>query len=190
MKNIAIIGSGVSGLTAAYLLSKKHNVTVFEKNDRIGGHTATVDIEKDGETFAIDTGFIVFNDKTFEHFTLKKEAANTQIHVEHGRPLKFGKENDKGLRFNAEKFAIEVVTIGENGISEDDVLIHDETNKMMAHMLVELTAPEFPVVCGVIYCNPEQSYDEAVHNQMIEAKNNNKADFNALIRQGRTWTIE
>lgn len=68
MKNIAIIGSGVSGLTAAYLLSKKHNVTVFEKNDRIGGHTATVDIEKDGETFAIDTGFIVFNDKTYPNY--------------------------------------------------------------------------------------------------------------------------
>ena len=68
MKNIAIIGSGVSGLTAAYLLSKKHNVTVFEKNDRIGGHTATVDIEKNGEEFAIDTGFIVFNDKTYPNF--------------------------------------------------------------------------------------------------------------------------
>ena len=68
MKNIAIIGSGVSGLTAAHLLSKKHNVTVFEKNDRIGGHTATVDVIKDGEEFAIDTGFIVFNDKTYPNF--------------------------------------------------------------------------------------------------------------------------
>lgn len=68
MKNIAIIGSGVSGLTAAYLLSKKHHVTVFEKNDRIGGHTATVNIEKEGEEFAIDTGFIVFNDKTYPNF--------------------------------------------------------------------------------------------------------------------------
>lgn len=68
MKNIAIIGSGISGLTAAYLLSKKHHVTVFEKNDRVGGHTATVDVEKDGETFAIDTGFIVFNDKTYPNF--------------------------------------------------------------------------------------------------------------------------
>ena len=68
MKNIAIIGSGVSGLTAAYLLSKKHNVTVFEKNDYIGGHTATVDIEKDGQTYVLDTGFIVFNDKTYPNY--------------------------------------------------------------------------------------------------------------------------
>ncbi|MGB0936111.1 MAG: NAD(P)/FAD-dependent oxidoreductase [Colwellia sp.] len=68
MKRIAIIGSGVSGLTAAYLLSKKHDVTVFEKNDRVGGHTATVDIEQNGEKLAIDTGFIVFNDKTYPNF--------------------------------------------------------------------------------------------------------------------------
>ena len=68
MKHIAIIGSGISGLTAAYLLSKKNHVTVFEKNDRIGGHTATVDIEKNGQSFAIDTGFIVFNDKTYPNF--------------------------------------------------------------------------------------------------------------------------
>ena len=68
MKNIAIIGSGISGLTSAYLLSKKHNVTVFEKNNYIGGHTATVDIEKDGIPYAIDTGFIVFNDKTYPNY--------------------------------------------------------------------------------------------------------------------------
>jgi predicted NAD/FAD-binding protein len=68
MKNIAIIGSGVSGLTAAYLLSKKHNVTVFEKALIIGGHTATVDVELENKSFAIDTGFIVFNDKTYPNF--------------------------------------------------------------------------------------------------------------------------
>ncbi|PKI14843.1 NAD(P)/FAD-dependent oxidoreductase [Colwellia sp. 12G3] len=68
MKHFAIIGSGISGLTAAYLLSKKYKVTVFERNACIGGHTATVDIEKEGENFAIDTGFIVFNDKTYPNF--------------------------------------------------------------------------------------------------------------------------
>lgn len=68
MKKIAIIGSGVSGLTAAYLLSKKHHVSVFEKSDTIGGHTATVDVELHGQQYAIDTGFIVFNDKTYPNF--------------------------------------------------------------------------------------------------------------------------
>ncbi|WP_299797105.1 NAD(P)/FAD-dependent oxidoreductase [uncultured Shewanella sp.] len=68
MKQIAIIGTGISGLTAAYLLNKDHNVNVFEKNDYIGGHTATVDIEHQGKAYAIDTGFIVFNDRTYPSF--------------------------------------------------------------------------------------------------------------------------
>ena len=68
MKKIAVIGSGISGLTSAYLLSKKHDVTVFEKNETIGGHTATVDIDIEGESQAIDTGFIVFNDRTYPNF--------------------------------------------------------------------------------------------------------------------------
>ncbi|TRX54993.1 NAD(P)/FAD-dependent oxidoreductase [Thalassomonas sp. M1454] len=68
MKNIAIIGSGISGLTSAYLLSQKHKVTVFEKNDYIGGHTATVDVELNNKNYVVDTGFIVFNNKTYPNF--------------------------------------------------------------------------------------------------------------------------
>ena len=68
MKNIAIIGSGISGLTAAYLLAKKHNVSVFESANTIGGHTATVDVTLADQSYAIDTGFIVFNDKTYPNF--------------------------------------------------------------------------------------------------------------------------
>ena len=65
---IAIIGSGISGLTAAYYLNKQHEVSVFEVADRIGGHTATVDVNHDGRDYVIDTGFIVFNDWTYPNF--------------------------------------------------------------------------------------------------------------------------
>ncbi|WP_421846459.1 NAD(P)/FAD-dependent oxidoreductase [Marinomonas sp.] len=65
---IAIIGSGISGLTSAYLLQQQHDVTVFESAERIGGHTATVQVEEAGGTRAIDTGFIVFNDWTYPNF--------------------------------------------------------------------------------------------------------------------------
>ncbi|TXR52142.1 NAD(P)/FAD-dependent oxidoreductase [Reinekea thalattae] len=68
MKNIAIIGSGISGLTTAYLLSKKHQVTLFEKNDYIGGHTATIEVTDNGQPLNVDTGFIVFNDRTYPNF--------------------------------------------------------------------------------------------------------------------------
>ena len=65
---IAIIGAGISGLTAAYYLTRNHEVTVFEVADKVGGHTATVDVSHKGSQYAIDTGFIVFNDWTYPNF--------------------------------------------------------------------------------------------------------------------------
>ena len=65
---IAIIGTGISGMTAAHLLSEDHEVVVFEANDYIGGHTNTVDVSMNGRHYAVDTGFIVFNLKTYPNF--------------------------------------------------------------------------------------------------------------------------
>ncbi|MGF6096721.1 NAD(P)/FAD-dependent oxidoreductase [Pseudomonas sp. 18175] len=65
---IAIIGSGIAGLTSAYLLSRQHEITLFEAGDRIGGHTHTVNVTVEGKRYAVDTGFIVFNDWTYPNF--------------------------------------------------------------------------------------------------------------------------
>lgn len=69
MSRIAIIGSGIAGMTAAYRLHHQgHDITVYEANDYYGGHTATMDIERFGQQWSIDTGFIVFNDWTYPNF--------------------------------------------------------------------------------------------------------------------------
>ena len=65
---IAIIGSGIAGLTSAYLLQREHDITVFEAQDWIGGHTHTVPVRLEGREYAVDTGFIVFNDWTYPNF--------------------------------------------------------------------------------------------------------------------------
>lgn len=65
---IAIIGSGISGIVAAHELCERHEITLFEAGDYLGGHTHTVDVSVDGENYAIDTGFIVFNDRTYPNF--------------------------------------------------------------------------------------------------------------------------
>jgi predicted NAD/FAD-binding protein len=65
---IAVVGTGIAGMVAAYLLSEDHELVVFEAEDYIGGHTHTVDVGLNGETYAVDTGFIVFNEKTYPNF--------------------------------------------------------------------------------------------------------------------------
>jgi predicted NAD/FAD-binding protein len=75
---IAIIGSGISGLTASYLLNKKHEITLFEKNDYIGGHTHTHDITIGEQTFNVDSGFIVYNEKTYPNFIRLLDILNVE----------------------------------------------------------------------------------------------------------------
>tara|TARA_B100000427_G_scaffold183361_1_gene152420 strand:+ start:754 stop:2004 length:1251 start_codon:yes stop_codon:yes gene_type:complete len=65
---IAIIGSGISGLTTAYLLSRNHDIIMFEKNDYIGGHTHTHEIDHEGKSLSVDSGFIVYNERTYPNF--------------------------------------------------------------------------------------------------------------------------
>ncbi|MDN6180835.1 MAG: FAD-dependent oxidoreductase [Halomonas subglaciescola] len=83
-QRIAVIGSGISGMAAGWYLSARHEVTLFEAAPRLGGHTATVDVAVNGDTYAIDTGFIVFNDWTYPHFqrlldTLEVAAQPTEM---------------------------------------------------------------------------------------------------------------
>lgn len=77
-KKVAIIGTGISGLTCGYLLNKNNDITLFEGNDYIGGHTATVDVDFGDRCYAIDTGFIVFNDWTYPNFIKLMKKLNVQ----------------------------------------------------------------------------------------------------------------
>ena len=126
----------------------------------------------------------------FADFTDKAVAADMQVHVEHGKPLIFGKEGGKGLRVKPGALELEIVTIGEDGVTEDDILVHDETDRTLAGMLVRLHGPDFPTVIGVIYCDPEPAYDIELAAQVAESKESRSADMNDLLLAGGTWTVE
>ena len=132
----------------------------------------------------------VYNDGVFENFTGRDVASDRQIYVEHGKPLIFGKDGEKGLRLNTQTLALEAVVIGDNGVSEADILVHDETNKMIATLLAHMEPPAMPVALGVLYCAPGQSYDEEVTDLIRSHTPAEKPDFNKLLRAGRTWTVD
>lgn len=69
MPKIAIIGSGISGLASAYFLKRKHDITLYEREDRLGGHSRTITVRKDGRIIPVDTGFIVFNERNYPNLT-------------------------------------------------------------------------------------------------------------------------
>jgi predicted NAD/FAD-binding protein len=77
-KRIAIIGTGISGLTVAWLLHRRHDITVFEREDRIGGHSHTVPIIENGIEIGVDTGFIVYNRRTYPNFNRLLEILGVQ----------------------------------------------------------------------------------------------------------------
>lgn len=95
---IAIIGSGIAGNTLAHHLHKSHDITIFEAASHIGGHTHTHDIELFGKNYAVDTGFIVFNDRTYPHFIEMLDELNVQWQPSN---MSFSVQNEStGLEYN------------------------------------------------------------------------------------------
>ena len=134
---------------------------------------------------------IVYNDGAFDGWTDKSVVADNSITVEDGKPLLFGKEGNKGIARAEDGFGIRVVTVGENGVTEEDVLVHDEKNKMLAVMLADMHQPDFPVALGVLYNNPGISYNDAVHAQLKAVREKTPAgSLNDMLRKGRTWTVK
>jgi 2-oxoglutarate ferredoxin oxidoreductase subunit beta len=134
---------------------------------------------------------IVYNDDVFADFTDKKVAVDNQIFVEHGNPLIYGGEVKRGLRLRPGTVELESVVIGENDVTENDILIHDETNHTMATLLAAMPRPQFPVALGVLYCDPSESYDRVAQSQLDLTKKKKPDDsLNKLLRQGYTWTVQ
>jgi 2-oxoglutarate/2-oxoacid ferredoxin oxidoreductase subunit beta len=131
----------------------------------------------------------VFNDGEWENVTARDVASEMQLWVEHGKPLRFGKDLRKGLRMAAGGSAVEVVTIGEDGVTEADIAVHDQTNRTLAFLLAQLAVPEFPMAFGVLYRDPMPSYDASIAQQNTSAlEKSGVGEIDKLLRSGHTWT--
>ncbi len=133
---------------------------------------------------------VVFYDKAFGYAADRQTREETTIELEHGKPLVFGKNRDKGIRLNG--LEPEVVTLG-GGITEDQLLVHDERAEQpsLAYLLSRMHYPDFPEPMGVFRAVDRPKYDERLNAQIQEAvQKEGEGDLDALFNSGDTWTVE
>jgi 2-oxoglutarate ferredoxin oxidoreductase subunit beta len=136
----------------------------------------------------------VFNDGAYTFLTDKAVKADAILRMEQGKPLLFGKDNKKGIRFNPQSAELEVVTLGENGVTEKDILVHDAKREdpTIAFMLANLSMrPGFPTPIGV-FRNVTRPTCEELTWQLIDSAKAKKGagDLQKLLAGNDTWTIK
>ena len=130
----------------------------------------------------------VYNDGVWESLTDKGTKADTQLLVEHGKPMIFGKEKNRGIRLNG--LTPEVVQIG-NGVTADDLLVHDEHDQTLAFILSRMILPDFPTPIGIVYSTERPTIESLMAKQLEDAvANQGKGDIDALLNRGDVWTIK
>ena len=128
----------------------------------------------------------IFNDGAFNDLSDKAIKADHQLVLEHGKPLIFGKNRDQGIRMNGQR--AEVAALG-NGVTEKDLVVHDETNLALAFMLANFEPP-MPAPIGVFYSVARPTFDSAMNAQLADAKAKQGAgDVAALLKRGDVWTV-
>lgn len=132
----------------------------------------------------------IYNDGIFENIKDKKIAADFRIEIKHGEPLLFGKELNKGIRLNPATLSLEVVTVGSD-CKLEDVLIHDQTNLILAQLVGAMGGPDFPVAVGIIYHKPGHAYVEDLSTQRIKLRETKaKGNLDDLLTSGHTWQVQ
>ncbi len=156
----------------------KQMTAVFVEAEKFKG-TALVEIMQN---------CVIFNDGAFDEYTSKDVREDHLVWLEHGKPMVFGKEHNKGLRLNGLK--LETVTIGENGITEDDILVHDAHNPDPALHLM-LTRLKMPLAVGIIRQVEDIPFDERLDDQIRELRERSKfKSVDDLLFSGETYVVE
>ena len=132
---------------------------------------------------------IVYNKDRFEEFAAPKGAEDRQLWLKNGEPMLFGK-GTKGIALDAEALTLKVVDVTDGDWQAAGVIVHDVTNRSIAHMLVEMPFGPFPMALGVLYDDPRPTFEDAVLGQDHQAREGKVADLGKLLAKGQTWTVD
>ena len=133
----------------------------------------------------------IFNDHAFDSFAERSVRSDRVLYLEHGKPMIFGKDRNKGIRMNGAH--PEVVTIGENGIAENDLLVHDIylTDPSVAFMLARMEQPDFPQPVGIFRAVERATYEDMMDDQIAAAiAKSGPGNLEKLLNGGETWVVE
>ena len=133
---------------------------------------------------------VIFNNGIHAEITDPNHRADRQLILEHGKPMLFGEENEKGIVFENGK--LKVVKIGENGVKESDILVHDseEVDPTLHMALINMKLPDFPVAFGVIRNVTAPVYDVEMEAQIKEVQKKRKiTSVDELLNSGNTWEV-
>lgn len=134
---------------------------------------------------------VIFNDGCHSAVATKEGRAKNAIYLKQGQPMLFGENNEKGLM--QEGFGLKVVTLGENGITEKDILVHDAhcQDNTLHTKLALMEGPDFPIALGIIRDVEAPSYEEAVYEQIKEVQAKKPArKLEEFLMSGETWEIK
>jgi 2-oxoglutarate/2-oxoacid ferredoxin oxidoreductase subunit beta len=132
---------------------------------------------------------IVYNKDVFDDFAAPKGAEDRQLWLANGEPMLFAK-GTQGIALDAEKLTLKVVDVVDGDWQAAGVIVHDVTNRSIAHMLVEMPFGPFPMALGVLYDDPRPTHDDAVQAQDAQAREGKTPDLRKLLAKGQTWTVE
>ena len=131
---------------------------------------------------------IVYNKDVFEDFAAPKGAEARQLWLKAGEPMLFAK-GTQGIALCNEKLTLKVVDVVDGDWQAAGVIVHDVTNRSVAHMLVELPFGPFPMALGVIYDDPRPSFENAILAQDTRQREGKVANLAKLLARGQTWTV-
>jgi 2-oxoglutarate ferredoxin oxidoreductase subunit beta len=133
----------------------------------------------------------IFNDGAWRDFTDREVREDRMLVLEHGKPMIFGKDRDRGIRLRG--LHPEVVQVGVDGVTEADLLVHDEQAEepYLALMLSRMFWPDFPVPVGVLRAVPRPTHDQLIEEQIASATAaSGEGDLEKALLSGETWTVD
>jgi 2-oxoglutarate ferredoxin oxidoreductase subunit beta len=135
---------------------------------------------------------IVYNKDRFEDFAAPKGAEDRQLWLQNGEPMLFGSAKtggEKGIALDTEKLTLKVVDVVDGNWQAAGVIVHDVTNRSIAHMLVEMPFGPFPMALGVLYDDPRPTFEAAVMAEREKATAGKEPNLAKLLAKGQTWTV-